>query len=107
MPSQSWNEIQIENSTGNAPKIANTMKNGATATYCGSASRYLFGGRVAGPAVAPTAAGTALLVTAISDRPRSGQLALDLVLCVFPGLVGVLAGCLDVHQLLAHRRTDG
>ena len=37
MPSQEWNEIQIENSTGKAPKIANRMKNGATAAYCGNA----------------------------------------------------------------------
>src|SRR5262245_53503096 len=69
MPFQSWNEIQIENSTGNAPNTANTMKNGATATYCGKASRYLFGGRVAGTAAAPTVVGTVLLVTAIQIAP--------------------------------------
>ena len=44
MPFQEWNEIQIENSTGNAPNTANRMKNGETAAYCGSAWRYLFGG---------------------------------------------------------------
>ena len=61
MPSQEWNEIQIENSTGNAPKTANRMKNGEMAAYCGSAWRYLFGGLDGpGSSVVPTVAGTAL-----------------------------------------------
>src|SRR6266581_6489689 len=106
MPSQEWNEIQIENSTGNAPKIANRMKNGETAAYCGKAWRYLFGGLSDEVALAATSAGAALLVTAMSDRPRSGQFALDLVLRVLPGLVRVLAGRFDVHELGADRRID-
>src|SRR4051812_32182575 len=106
MPSQEWNEIQIENSTGNAPKIANRMKNGATAAYCGRACRYLFGGLSTEVTVVLTAAGAALLVTAISDRPRSGEFTLDLALGVGPGLVRLLAGRLDVDQLVADRRVD-
>src|SRR3954468_20006990 len=106
MPSQEWNEIQIENSTGNAPKIANRMKNGATAAYCGRACRYLFGGLSTEVTVVLTAAGAALLVTAMSDRPRSGEFALDLAVGVGPGLVRVLAGGLDVHELGTDRRVD-
>src|SRR3954451_22341295 len=103
MPSQEWNEIQIENSTGNAPKTANKMKNGETAAYCGNACLYLFGGF----SLASVAAGTAvtgLVVTAMSDRPRSGEFALHLVLGIGPGLVGVLACRLDVHEFGADGR---
>src|SRR3954469_7459425 len=105
MPSQEWNEIQIENSTGKAPKIANRMKNGETARYCGSACRYLFGG-FSLAWVAVVTAVTGLVVTAMSDRPRSGEFALHLALGVGPRLVRVLAGRLDVHQLGADGRVD-
>ena len=101
MPSQEWNDIQIENTTGNAPKIANRMKNGEIAAYCGRRLPVLARRlrRGPGPWSRPTVVRRiALLVTAISDRPRSGEFAFDLVLRVLPGLVGVLAGGLDVDQ---------
>src|SRR4029453_8231375 len=98
MPFQEWNEIQIENSTGNAPNTANRMKNGETAAYCGSAWRYLFGG-LDGPGslVVLMVDGSVLVVTAISDRPRSGEFTFDLALCVRPGLVRRFPGDFDVH----------
>ena len=64
------------------------MKNGETAAYCGSACRYLRGGLDgSGALVVLTVVGSVLLVTAISDRPRSGEFAFDLALRVRPGLV--------------------
>ena len=65
------------------------MKNGEIAAYCGNACLYLpgrFGGT--GSVVVVTVLGGVLLVTAMSDRPRSGEFAFDLLLGGGPGLVG-------------------
>src|SRR3954463_14479896 len=107
MPSQEWNDSQIENNTGNAPKIANRMKNGDTAAYCGNACRNLFGGLSgAGSLVVTAAVRRIASLTAISDRPHPVELAIDQFLRVPPGLVGGLAADLHVDQFGLERIVD-